>query len=88
MTYPGLDEESPKDTYEGDMVQGKREGQGKYTFASGGVYDGAYSDNKKSGSGKMDYPDGSKYEGTLELHRNRTQAVKFVCPIVSLVLED
>ena len=40
MTYPGLDPESPKDVYEGDMVEGKREGSGTYTFANGGKYDG------------------------------------------------
>ena len=34
MTYPGLDPDSPKDVYEGEMVAGKREGTGKYTFAN------------------------------------------------------
>ena len=29
MTYPGLDPESPKDVYEGDMVEGKRQGSGQ-----------------------------------------------------------
>ena len=40
MTYPGIDPESPKDVYEGEMLEGKKDGTGKYTFANGGSYEG------------------------------------------------
>ena len=38
--------------YEGVLVDGKRHGEGKYTFANGAVYDGAWRDDKQHGQGK------------------------------------
>ncbi|CAG9461651.1 unnamed protein product [Pedinophyceae sp. YPF-701] len=67
MTYPGeLDEdgeEKPGDTYEGNLNMGVRQGQGKYTWASGAYYDGEYNENKKHGEGFMKFPDGGMYAG-------------------------
>ena len=57
------EEEKQPDTYEGSMVAGKREGQGKYTWSNGAVYEGSYSENKKHGKGKLTMPDKSVYEG-------------------------
>ena len=50
-----LDEELYKD--------GKKNGQGTYTFPDGEKYVGAFKDNKKSGQGTYTYPDGDKYVG-------------------------
>uniref|UniRef100_A0A061S2J2 Radial spoke head 1 n=1 Tax=Tetraselmis sp. GSL018 TaxID=582737 RepID=A0A061S2J2_9CHLO len=51
------------DMYEGPMVNGVREGKGKYTFQRGGYYEGDYIDNKKHGKGIIKFPDGGTYEG-------------------------
>lgn len=51
------------DFYEGNMVNGIRQGKGKYTFQRGGFYEGDYMDNKKHGKGVMKFPDGGTYEG-------------------------
>ena len=37
--------------YEGDWIDGKLSGQGKYIFADGDVYEGGYVDSKKNGQG-------------------------------------
>ncbi|XP_058963268.1 radial spoke head 1 homolog [Pocillopora verrucosa] len=53
------------DEYEGDYKNGKRNGNGKYTFLkSKARYEGEYSNGQKCGQGKFWYPDGSIYEGT------------------------
>ncbi len=74
MKYPpppaGEDEEEkPGDMYEGSMVAGKREGQGKYTWSNGAVYEGTYVDNKKQGKGKLMLPDKSVFDGTSSMGR-------------------
>ncbi|XP_015254872.1 PREDICTED: radial spoke head 1 homolog isoform X2 [Cyprinodon variegatus] len=50
--------------YHGGYVNGKRHGQGTYSFKNGGRYVGDYSQNKKHGQGTFYYPDGSKYAGS------------------------
>ncbi len=76
MKYPappaGEDEEGeekPGDVFEGIMVNGKRDGRGKYTWSSGAVFEGVYVEGKKHGKGKLTLPDKSVYEGRYcELH--------------------
>ena len=51
------------DIYEGDFVNGKREGQGTYTSKSGKVHIGRFANNQPNGKGKLKYPDGENYEG-------------------------
>ena len=52
------------DTYEGEYQNGKRHGQGTYTFVSSGArYVGSYEHGKKDGFGEFTFPDGSRYEG-------------------------
>jgi len=52
------------DRYEGDWVDGVRQGKGKYVSkSSGGVYDGEYRNDKKDGSGKYVWSNGDWYEG-------------------------
>jgi len=52
-----------KDTFVGEYKDGKKNGKGCYTFASGAKYDGEYADNKKQGLGTYNAPDGGKYVG-------------------------
>lgn len=49
--------------YDGEIVNGKRNGQGKYAYDSGNVYEGEWKDGKKAGQGKFTWADGSVYEG-------------------------
>ena len=54
------------DCYEGGWKEGKRHGQGKYTWANGSIYGGGWKDGQKGnrhGHGKQIYPDGNVYEG-------------------------
>jgi hypothetical protein len=43
--------------YEGAWRDGKRHGQGKYTYADGAVYEGEWCDDKRHGRGKYTYAD-------------------------------
>eukprot|EP00128_Syssomonas_multiformis_P008024 Colp12_sorted_trinity150504_noHs@16594 len=52
------------DMYEGEYINGLREGKGTYKFKNGARYIGEYKEGKKHGNGVLVYPDGSKYEGT------------------------
>lgn len=55
-TGKGKAEYKTGDTYEGDFVEGKRQGKGVYTFKQNGdIYEGFYADNMKSGFGKIVY---------------------------------
>lgn len=50
--------------YEGDYVEGKQTGKGKYTWAkSGEVYEGDWVDGKFHGTGRLTYRDKRVYEG-------------------------
>ena len=42
---------------------GKKEGQGKYTWADGSIYEGEWLDNRINGSGIYIWKDGRKYYG-------------------------
>lgn len=50
-------------TYEGDFVNGKREGQAVFTFKNGQIYTGRFSNDRINGKGKMSFPNGGVYEG-------------------------
>ena len=51
------------DTYEGYIQNGKRNGQGKYTFASGAFYEGEWKNHKQHGHGRYVSSKGWSYEG-------------------------
>ena len=51
------------EVYEGDWKDGKRNGNGTYTFADGGVFVGEYKDSKKNGKGTFTYADGAVFVG-------------------------
>ena len=46
-------------------MDGKKEGFGKYTYASGGVYEGDWAGDERRGEGKMTWASGDKYEGEV-----------------------
>lgn len=43
------------DQYNGDYVDGIRQGKGKYIYANGDKYEGDFVNNKKHGIGKLTY---------------------------------
>ena len=49
--------------YDGDFVNGQRQGHGKYTFADGGQYEGAWKDGRYDGFGECTWEDKRKYRG-------------------------
>lgn len=49
--------------YEGNLVDGKRTGKGKYTWPSGNVYEGDFVDGERTGKGKYTDANGNIYEG-------------------------
>ena len=49
--------------YQGEMVNGVREGKGTYSFANGDKYEGDWKNNKMEGKGVYTYKDGDKYDG-------------------------
>ena len=53
--------------YDGDFIDGKFQGVGKYYFAdTGKMYEGDFVDNNMEGKGIMSWPDGNKYEGEFK----------------------
>ena len=50
-------------TYDGDLVDGKRQGTGKMTYTNGDVYDGTWWNDGRYAIGKMTYADGGVYKG-------------------------
>ena len=54
------------DKFEGQFKDGKKHGQGTYTFANGDVYKGQFKDDKKHGQGTEFYESGNKYEGQFK----------------------
>ena len=47
------------DRYEGQFINGKFGGKGKYFYSNGDMYDGEWSDDKKNGIGKYMLNNGS-----------------------------
>lgn len=51
------------DVYEGEYVDGKKHGHGKYTSAKGWVYEGDFADDTMTGYAKIVFANGGYYEG-------------------------
>lgn len=47
----------------GQFADGKKQGQGTYTFADGGKYEGSFSNDAIAGEGVRTYANGNRYEG-------------------------
>ena len=65
--------EAGKSFYYGQVVNGKKQGQGIYTLADGTKYEGEWQDNKKHGSGMLTLPDGEKYVGQWQADKRHGQ---------------
>ena len=54
------------DKYVGEFKDGKRNGQGTYTYANGNKYVGEFKDDKRNGQGTFTYANGDKYVGEFK----------------------
>ncbi|MBT7013512.1 MAG: hypothetical protein HN962_01035 [Actinobacteria bacterium] len=52
--------------YVGEWKNGKRNGQGTFTFPDGEKYVGEFKDGKRNGQGTYTFPDGKKYVGEFK----------------------
>lgn len=59
----GISEYPNKDQYQGEYVEGVRQGKGKYLYVNGDRYEGDFRQNKKHGIGKLTYKDKGEYYG-------------------------
>ncbi|MBO5477770.1 MAG: hypothetical protein J6A15_08475 [Clostridia bacterium] len=60
-------EASDSGKYTGNVVDGKRQGEGKYVWDDGTIYEGTFENNTISGTGKLTSPTGDVYEGEFKL---------------------
>ena len=59
----GTETNTAGDKYDGEFRDGKRNGQGTFTWLNGGKYVGEYRDGKFNGQGTLTWPNGDKYVG-------------------------
>ena len=52
--------------YEGNLINGKKEGKGTYYYINGCKYEGYFKNDKKEGKGIFYYTNGDRYEGNFE----------------------
>ncbi|BFY99925.1 hypothetical protein BsWGS_02965 [Bradybaena similaris] len=57
---------SMRNMYYGEMVYGKRHGEGVFYYANGAKYEGLWKNNMKHGKGKFTFKNGRIYEGMFE----------------------
>ena len=62
---------TPSARYKGIMYEGKRQGFGIFTDASGGRYEGPWLFDNRQGKGLYEWPNGDRYEGLWEQGRQR-----------------
>jgi hypothetical protein len=55
--------EAAGERYEGEYVQGEKQGNGLFVFAGGQKYEGGWNKSEKSGFGRLEFPDGAVFEG-------------------------
>ena len=64
------------DIFEGDFLDGRRDGRGTYRYyKSGNKYQGDWSQNNKHGIGKMSYNNVGEYHGYWEHNRRHGEGV-------------
>ncbi|CAD8074541.1 unnamed protein product [Paramecium primaurelia] len=49
--------------YEGEWLEGKRDGYGKQSWPDGSIYEGEWKEDKSCGKGKLIHADGDVYDG-------------------------
>ena len=65
-TYCSFNQDLDNEKYEGELVNGKKEGKGKFTYKNGCIYEGFFKNNKKEGSGVFYYTNGDRYKGEFK----------------------
>jgi len=64
------------DEYDGDFIDGERQGHGIYRYSSNGdKYEGDWYKNNKHGIGKMNYNGKGEYHGYWEFNRRHGEGV-------------
>jgi len=53
------------DTFNGEMVRGRRDGNGRIVWADGGEFKGNFEDDEISGFGEISFPNGETYKGNF-----------------------
>lgn len=53
-------------TYEGERVNGKKQGKGKFVWKDGSVYNGNFDNDQINGQGTLTIPNQGTYEGTFQ----------------------
>jgi hypothetical protein len=67
------------DTYEGNLVQGKRQGRGKYKWKDERHYKGMWSNDTRHGTGVFLYPNNDMYEGEFVSGKRQGQGRFVFC---------
>ena len=53
------------DSYDGELVAGRREGKGSFVWPSGQRFSGQWHDDQPNGTGLLEFIDGARYEGAV-----------------------
>jgi len=69
----GTETNTAGDKYDGEFRDGKRNGQGTFTWLNGGKYVGEYRDGKFNGQGTLTWPNGDKYVGEFRNGKRTSQ---------------
>ena len=66
--YEPIDKNKDMDLnkYEGQIINGKKEGKGKYIYKNGSIYEGYFKNDKKEGNGIFYYANGDRYKGLFK----------------------
>ena len=66
------------DKYEGNYINGKKEGKGIYYFHNGNIYDGEHKDSKLEGKGIFYWNNGNRYEGDFRNNKREGKGVMYI----------
>ncbi|HUD01709.1 MAG TPA: hypothetical protein VMR37_05245 [Rhabdochlamydiaceae bacterium] len=61
--------------YEGEFVNGLRQGQGTMSWTNGNIYEGGWENNDRQGRGHIIYADGRDYQGAYDKNQIHGQGV-------------
>ena len=64
------------DYYDGEFVNGKKEGEGKLIYMNGNEYEGSFAAGRQNGKGKQIHTDGDTYEGYWKNGKMNGQGVR------------
>ena len=66
--------------YEGQLLQGKYHGKGRFLLPGGAGYSGDYVEGEKHGRGRYAWPDGTSYFGEYQHDRRHGKGKMFAPP--------